>query len=49
MKRELFRFLVPKGTKATDIDWASVVELYVRRVKEDLGKFTGRVFWTGKC
>ena len=39
-------FLVPR-TKG-HVNFAGVLEQYVDTIKTDLGKFTGRFFWTGK-
>ena len=39
-------FLVPR-TKG-QVNFAAVLEQYVDTIKTDLGKFTGRFFWTGK-
>ena len=39
------RFLVPR--KTGEVSAADVLDLYLRRVKEDLGLYTGRLLWTG--
>ena len=39
-------FLVPKPTGG--IDFVGVLDQYMDRVKTDLGKFSGKFFWTGK-
>ena len=39
------RFLVPR--KTGEVSTADVLDLYLRRVKEDLGLYTGRLLWTG--
>ena len=41
------RFLVPRPNLESEFDWAAIVEMYLGKLKEDLNKFTGRVFWTG--
>lgn len=44
-KRET-KFLVPRN-KDLNRDWAGLLEGYIKTVKEELGKTTGRVFWRG--
>ena len=39
-------FLVPKTTG--EVDYAEVVKEYMDHMKTELGKFSGRFFWTGK-
>ena len=39
-------FLVPKTTG--EVDFAEVLEQYMDRMKTELGKYSGRFFWTGK-
>ena len=39
------RFLVPR--KSGEVSAADVLELYLRRVKEDIGLSSGRLLWTG--
>ena len=38
------RFLVPSNG---DIDYAALVDNYLSNIRNDLGKFSGRMFWTG--
>ena len=44
-KRET-RFLVPRFESGTN--YAKIIESYLAQVKSDIGKYTGRVFWTGR-
>ena len=39
------RFLVPSNDG--DVDYASLVDGYLSIIRNDLGKFAGRMFWTG--
>ena len=39
------RFLVPR--KTGEVSAADVLDLYLRRVKEDLGLYAGCLLWTG--
>ena len=31
-----------------EVNFANVIDSYIGAIKSDLGKFSGRVFWTGK-
>jgi integrase len=42
------KFLIPRAKTHGETDFASIIELYLHAIKEDLGKFSGRVFWTGR-
>ena len=44
-KRES-NFLIPRSSTGTN--YASIIEEYLQIIKTELGKFTGRVLWTGK-
>ena len=39
------KFLIPRSGET---NFAEIVEMYIGAVKSDLGKFSGRVLWTGK-
>ena len=38
------RFLIPRSG-VQDHDWAALVEQYLVAIKDDINKYTGRVFW----
>ena len=40
-------FLVPRAQTEEDLNYAGVVEQYITTIKTELGKFSGRLFWTG--
>ena len=42
------KFLIPRAKSNGETNFANIVESYLHAIKEDLGKFCGRVFWTGK-
>ena len=42
------KFFIPRAKANGKTYFANIVEGYVHAIKEDLGKFCGRVFWTGK-
>ena len=44
-KRES-NFLIPRSSTGTN--YAAIIEDYLQIIKRELGKFTGRVLWTGK-
>ena len=46
-KRET-KFLVPRSKTVEMTDYAGILENYLFAIREDLGKFSGRVFWTGR-
>ena len=39
------QFLIPRSGET---NFADIIDLYIGAVKSDLGKFSVRVFWTGK-
>jgi len=41
------KFLVPRGSTGKT-NWAEILETYLAKVQDDLQKFSGRVFWTGR-
>ena len=42
------KFLVPRSKTVEDNDYAGILESYLRAIREDLGKYSGRMFWTGR-
>ena len=47
-KRET-RFLVPKNKEPNSFDFAEFIANYISNLKEDIGTYTGRAFWTGRA
>ena len=41
-------FLVPRAKDVNEIDYAKTVDLYISSIKDQLGKFKGRLFYTGR-
>ena len=39
-------FLVPRAKDVNEIDYAKTVDLYISSIKDQLGKFKGRLFYT---
>ena len=42
------KFLVPRSNSKEQVDFAGILETYISRVKDDISKYTGRAFWTGR-
>ena len=41
-------FLVPRAKDVNETDYAKTVDHYISSIKDQLGKFTGRLFYTGR-
>lgn len=46
--KKLCKFLIPRATTPGDTNFALPVEFYLSKLKEQLGKSSGRALWTGR-